>query len=323
MRQDYVRLARHFAVAHGINPDFFVRQIRQESGFNPNARSPAGAIGIAQIMPATAKGWGVDPTNPVAALNAAAAAMGKYVRQFGSYRDALVAYNAGPGAVGKPLPAETQNYIKVILGGGSGGGGGGTSIPGFSGTLQTANVSQQNVFNKAAFQDEQRKYALAQLLQRDRPQSSLLKILPQAPPSPQDFTQNVLKSSISGKRVNFGGGSANVDTSAKGVANFEGKQVAAWIAPILRAARQAGWKGSVSSGYRSVAEQRRIYNSGVRPAAKPGQSNHNFTGFPGGAVDVTDAPQLAAILNRLGIKKLKWAGAKDPVHFSHPHGGSY
>lgn len=107
------------------------------------------------------------------------------------------------------------------------------------------------------------------------------------------------------------------------VVNLDGKPVAAWIANILQQARAAGWTGTVSSGYRSVAEQRRIYNSGVRPAAKPGQSNHNFTAFPGGAVDVTNAQQLAAVLKKLGVTKLQWAGGKDPVHFSHPHGGGY
>jgi hypothetical protein len=109
-----------------------------------------------------------------------------------------------------------------------------------------------------------------------------------------------------------------------GVAKFEGKQVADWIAPILQYARKQGWKGSVNSGYRSKAEQTRIYNSGVRPAAKPGTSNHEFSGFPGGAVDVSDAASLSQILARSPYrKKLRWAGAKDPVHFSHPHGGSY
>jgi hypothetical protein len=109
-----------------------------------------------------------------------------------------------------------------------------------------------------------------------------------------------------------------------GVAKFDGKPVADWIAPILRYARKQGWKGSVNSGYRSKAEQTRIYNSGVRPAAKPGTSNHEFAGFPGGAVDVSDAASLSQILARSPYrKKLRWAGAKDPVHFSHPHGGSY
>lgn len=112
-------------------------------------------------------------------------------------------------------------------------------------------------------------------------------------------------------------------TGGAGVVNFDGKPVAAWIGGILEKARAAGWKGTVNSGYRSVAEQRRIYNSGVRPAAKPGQSNHNFTAFPGGAVDVTDPEGLAATLKRLGVNKLVWAGSKDPVHFSHPHNGGY
>lgn len=114
---DYRAAARRAAARYGLDPNVFVRQINQESGFNPSARSPKGATGIAQIMPDTAKGWGVDPTDPIASLNAAAKNMAKYVKEYGSYRNALVAYNAGPGYVGKALPAETVNYIKTILGG--------------------------------------------------------------------------------------------------------------------------------------------------------------------------------------------------------------
>lgn len=111
---------------------------------------------------------------------------------------------------------------------------------------------------------------------------------------------------------------------AKGLAHFQGKPVAAWIAPALEYAKAHGWKGSVTSGYRSTAEQERIYNSGVRPAAKPGTSNHEGTEFPRGAVDVSEAQQLAQILqNSPFAQKLVYAGSKDPVHFSHPHNGSY
>src|SRR3954470_21192803 len=98
---DYRAEARRAATREGLDPNVFVRQIQQESGFNPNARSPAGAQGIAQIMPAPAADWHVAPSNPVAALNVAAAHMADYVRQFGSMRNALIAYNAGPGAVGR------------------------------------------------------------------------------------------------------------------------------------------------------------------------------------------------------------------------------
>jgi hypothetical protein len=123
----YVALARRDALAAGLPPDTFVRQINQESGFNPHAISPAGAIGIAQFEPATAAGLGIDPYDPVASLTGAAQLMARYVRQYGDYAKALAAYNAGPAAVQTAvmlggtnwrlfLPAETQNYIRLILG---------------------------------------------------------------------------------------------------------------------------------------------------------------------------------------------------------------
>ena len=122
----YQGVARSAAIANGINPDRFVRQIQQESGFNPNAVSPAGAIGIAQFMPGTAAGMGINPHDPVASLNAAARMMGNLSKQFGGdYSKALAAYNAGPGAVQSAvrrggsnwlanLPAETQSYVTTI-----------------------------------------------------------------------------------------------------------------------------------------------------------------------------------------------------------------
>ena len=112
--------------------------------------------------------------------------------------------------------------------------------------------------------------------------------------------------------------------TASGTANFEGTQVAGWIAPILKYARKQGWKGGINSGYRSYADQVRIYNSGVRPAARPGTSNHEGSDYPRGAVDVTNPEQLSRILkNSPYANTLVWAGSKDPVHFSHPHNGSY
>jgi hypothetical protein len=101
-------------------PRLFVRQIAAESSFNPCAGSPAGAVGIAQIMPGTSSSWRVDPYDPKAALDAAAAHMGTYERELGSYPVALAAYNAGPGAVarfhGVPPYPETQRYVEKIMG---------------------------------------------------------------------------------------------------------------------------------------------------------------------------------------------------------------
>ncbi len=124
---DYVKIARQAASKVGIDPERFVRQIRQESGFNPRAVSPAGAIGIAQFMPGTAANMGVNPRDPVSSLNGAARLMKQLSQQFGGdYAKALAAYNAGPGAVQRAvriggknwkayLPAETRHYIAVIM----------------------------------------------------------------------------------------------------------------------------------------------------------------------------------------------------------------
>lgn len=113
----YEKVARRKANKYGIDPDIFDAQINQESGFDPNAKSGAGAEGVAQIMPGTAAAWNVNPFHPRQALDAAAKHMSDYVHQYGNYADALAAYNGGPGVVGGPLPAETQNYISTILGG--------------------------------------------------------------------------------------------------------------------------------------------------------------------------------------------------------------
>lgn len=113
--------ARRAAERAGIDPDYFEAQIQAESDFNPNAGSPAGAQGIAQIMPATARAWGVDPHDSKAALDAAAEHMAQYLEKYdGNIDKALAAYNAGEGAVaqhgGVPPFAETRNYIAKIKG---------------------------------------------------------------------------------------------------------------------------------------------------------------------------------------------------------------
>src|SRR4051812_23123025 len=92
----YVPLAQAAAIEAGLSPQLFVRQIQVESGFNPAAVSPAGAVGIAQFLPSTAAGLGIDPWNPQQALVGAARLMASYVQQYqGDEAKALAAYNAG------------------------------------------------------------------------------------------------------------------------------------------------------------------------------------------------------------------------------------
>jgi murein DD-endopeptidase MepM/ murein hydrolase activator NlpD len=118
---DLIDQARQAAAKYGIDPEIFTRQIQQESQFNPNARSPAGAIGIGQFMPSTAQGLGIDPTNPQQSLDAAAKLDAQNLQKYGgNWASALSAYNAGPGntpAGGVAPFAETQSYVNTILGG--------------------------------------------------------------------------------------------------------------------------------------------------------------------------------------------------------------
>jgi len=98
----------------------FLRLIQQESSFRPDVVSPKGAIGLGQLMPATAKELGVDPTDPMQNLEGAAKYLSQQLKRFGDPSLALAAYNAGPTRVAKlgrvPNIAETQNYVKTILG---------------------------------------------------------------------------------------------------------------------------------------------------------------------------------------------------------------
>lgn len=117
----YLAMARDAARRHGVPEDLFLKLVQQESGFNPKALSSKGALGLAQLMPDTARILRVDPLDPYQNLDGGARYLMQQYRAFGNWRLALAAYNAGPGAVqkhgGVPPFRETQNYVKVIFGG--------------------------------------------------------------------------------------------------------------------------------------------------------------------------------------------------------------
>ena len=104
---------------YGVSPDLLAAVAQTESGFNPRAVSSAGARGLMQLMPATARGLGVDPSNPAQAVDGAARLLSQNQRSFGSTSLALAAYNAGAGAVsryhGVPPYAETRSYVTKVL----------------------------------------------------------------------------------------------------------------------------------------------------------------------------------------------------------------
>jgi len=116
----YLNMAREAARRNNVPEDLFVRLVQQESNWNPNAKSYKGAIGLAQLMPQTARSLRVDPTDPYENLDGGARYLHTQYREFGSWRLALAAYNAGPDAVkkygGVPPYKETRNYVRIIWG---------------------------------------------------------------------------------------------------------------------------------------------------------------------------------------------------------------
>jgi cell wall-associated NlpC family hydrolase len=115
----YAGTIEQAASSNGIPSSLLAALLYHESRFEPNVVSSAGAEGIAQFMPATAAGMGIDPTNPTQSIEGAAKLLGSYTRQFGSYADALAAYDAGSSSVerygGIPPYAETQAYVPAVL----------------------------------------------------------------------------------------------------------------------------------------------------------------------------------------------------------------
>jgi len=120
-RADLRELVQTISLEHGVDPSLVDALVRVESSYDPNAVSRRGAMGLMQLMPATAKRLGVDdPFDPEKNIRGGVREVSRLIDQYsGNLQFALAAYNAGEGAVaryrGVPPFAETRNYVARIL----------------------------------------------------------------------------------------------------------------------------------------------------------------------------------------------------------------
>lgn len=197
---------RRIARQEGVDPRLLRALIHQESGNNPGARSPVGAIGRTQLMPATARGLGVDPYNDDDNIRGGARYLRQQLKTFGGdVRKALAAYNAGPGAVqkygGVPPFAETQHYVDSILSHYHGGAPPGASTPSQPTMAVPSSVElrRQHVFDAAGYEQATQRARVGDFLRSQGKGNSILfrsGLFGGATPSREDFTSTRLRSKL-------------------------------------------------------------------------------------------------------------------------------
>ena len=271
---DYRQAARDAASRYGIDPDMFLRLIQQESSFRPDVVSPKGAIGLGQLMPATAKELGVDPTDPMQNLEGAAKYLSQQLKRFGDPSLALAAYNAGPTRVANlgrvPNIAETQNYVKTILGEGQ------TTMATPMDRAREEELRMQMLASGTAPQAAPR-----------APLSALMQDRPQAAAAPQQ------------RRGGFGGIMDYLGTPSPTTGLSRAEQFAAALDPLIMPEMRAGEAIRARGAQRQATATK---NKTVEYLRKMGYNDY-ADAVEGGAIGAKD------IMNALMSQKMGGAGA--------------
>lgn len=154
--------------------------------------------------------------------------------------------------------------------------------------------------------------------------STILEVLqglakPKSGPGEAGFVALLLNGSKSAVTPESGGeGMHTTQGTPKGLTTFDGKPCCKWVAEELQWARNHGWKGTLTSGYRSYQDQVRACRETSNPCATPGTSNHEGKKYPKCAADVTNEAELNRILSKKPGRRLYYTGKAigDAPHFS-------
>lgn len=292
------RLAERKARKYGLG-EWFVRQIGQESGFRAHVVSPAGARGAAQIMPATARAWGVNPDRPAQAIDAAAKHMRQYEDEFGNVEDALRAYNAGPGAVRASHGfAETNNYVQRILNGRTPAVSSSSGTPGVAPTAPKWTTTSG--FDKAAFERARKQAIVGQLIAKRDPGSLLARLLPTSAPDPADFQTSNTAFSPGDPGMPGVSGTSDRNGRQKGAPEPHGGY--------------AGTKGAVKSFVHEGRDLGLVVTSAKRHNTNPYSgtgSDHDYSNTDAYAADMSNGSRPTPEMDEYALRVARRLGFKD------------
>lgn len=279
-RQSLEKLARTVAQREGIPIPLFLALITQESGWNPGAGSPAGARGLTQLMPGTARGLGVqDVSDPLQNLTGGARYLRQQLNRFGGNpKLALSAYNSGPGgseSAGRVenFP-ETQSYVQRVMALESQyGGEGAPSLSMTTSRLGTDAVQQEGGSNPLDASRGEGLPTLGELIRR---------VSPNAEESLRDRA-----GLTSPPDAGWSPPSGGVDAGAQATGEGLNAQFSQRITALIKAVRAAGGDLSIYSAGRSDEEQAQLYQAALQKygdesearkwVAPPGKSHHSLS----------------------------------------------